>query len=240
MKHIIFCLVAMLMLCGAALAQPTPPSGSNLGGNATLSVSTSSSNVALPANLSQFQFVQVINDGTSEAFVAQGNGSVVATTSSIPLPAGSSTYFWVQPGNTNIAAITAANVTTVRVLQWNGAPLYSAGGQSAYGPSANTAPLAVGSVSFQFSVTSSDQALSGSGLSLPGKLCFTNPQQTYGSSGINTTYVNINWNGNSSVSAPIDQIAPGIVDICWYVPTNTIPHLSVNSGSGPVTIGVQQ
>jgi hypothetical protein len=104
-------------------------------------------------------------------------------------------------------------------------------------PIAGTAPLAVGVAVALFAATTSDQALTG--LTLPGKVCLTNPQQTFGSGATNSSYINVNWAGGNSVSAPTEQIAPGVIQDCWFVPNTTAPHVSVNNGSG-VSIGVQQ
>lgn len=111
-------------------------------------------------------------------------------------------------------------------------------------PAKNTAPLAVGNNSFNFTVTSSDQALpvspSSPGLVLPGKICLNNPQYVFASGSPNPTPVNINWNGANSVTTPVEQASPGQQEVCWYVLTTTPPHVSVPAGSSSVIIGVQQ
>ena len=104
-------------------------------------------------------------------------------------------------------------------------------------PGTTTAPLAAGAAVVPFTATSSDQALTG--LTLPGKVCLTNPQQAFGSASLNSGYINVNWAGGNSVSAYTDQIAPGVGEVCWFIPTNTAPHVSVNNGAN-VVIGVSQ
>lgn len=113
----VFALLIVLVMIGAA--PPAPPPGSVLMGIASLSVSASSSRVALPSTNPSAAFATLLNDGSSEAFFKIGNSSVVATTDDYPLPVGNSISLYV--GNvTYVAAITATGTTTLRVYQANG------------------------------------------------------------------------------------------------------------------------
>ena len=102
-------------------------------------------------------------------------------------------------------------------------------------------PNAIGTNGFDFTVTATDQALPVTGspaLTLPGKVCLASPQQSFGSVSLNTGYVNVNWYGASSVTSPIEQLAPGVGEVCRYV--TMAPHVSLNSGSTNISIGVGQ
>lgn len=126
MKPILFTgLLAALLVLGAdaALAQVTPPSPPGyalLGGYAPLAVTASSARVALPANTTAYGAVTVVNYGTKDAFVALGNSSVAATTSSIPIRAGKHLTLKIGAA-TNLAAICGgADTTTLDLYQGNG------------------------------------------------------------------------------------------------------------------------
>lgn len=85
----------------------------------SLAVTTSSARVALPVPGTGFIDVYVYNDGTATAFFVLGNSSVVATTTGVPVPPGMGVNAWVGAA-TNLAGITAAGSTTLRVTQANG------------------------------------------------------------------------------------------------------------------------
>lgn len=115
-----------ILISTAALGQapPNPPAVAVLGGNATLATFGTSSRVALPAPITSYPAVMFINDGANEAFVATGSVSVVATTASTPLPPGNCLVQWAG-GGAYVAGITASSTTTLRIIQWNGAPEFS-------------------------------------------------------------------------------------------------------------------
>lgn len=131
-------LSALLCVTPMALAQsapPTPLPPSVLAGTVPLSVSNSSSRVALPASIIPFNAITVFNAGTKTAYFAQGGSSVVATTSSTPLDPGQTLTIWVS--GTYVAAITGgSDTTTLRVYQANG-PLWA---QKDTSSSATSAP----------------------------------------------------------------------------------------------------
>jgi len=93
-----------------------------------LSVSTTSSRVALPAGT----VVVVYNTGAAAAYVQLGGSNVAATTSNDVVPAGGWMAF--DPGtNTYLAAITASGTTTLNVSGGSGLPSGAGGGGAAPG-----------------------------------------------------------------------------------------------------------
>lgn len=148
MKKIALCLAVFLGLSGPALAQNVkivgtlPPFGATpsflhaapiKGGNATLSVSTSTGNVAIPASTATYPALLLLNDGAVELNYELGNGSVTATTSSARLPAGGFICIAFN-GATNVAAITASGTSTLALTQLSACPLVAgAGGGGASG-----------------------------------------------------------------------------------------------------------
>lgn len=107
-----------------AQSPPTPAPVAVMGGVVSLNASNTSANRAFSASTSAYPAVLFINDGTNEAFVAIGTSSVSATTASMPLPPGNCVTQWLG-SNGYFAAITVSSTTTVRALQWNGAPGFS-------------------------------------------------------------------------------------------------------------------
>lgn len=107
----------------AQFQQPPEPLGASAILNAkTLAVSTSSANTALPTPINGVLVVTLINDGSNEAFYVLGGSGVVATSASIPIPAGACWTVNAQPGAnfTTIAAITSTGATNLRILQTTG------------------------------------------------------------------------------------------------------------------------
>lgn len=98
---------------------PTPVNSSVICANATLATTGTTGRLALTTGLPSCNTITVYNDGTVEAFVKAGDGTVVATTFDIPVPAGLGISFYAT--GTNVAAITASGTTTLRVFQGNGA-----------------------------------------------------------------------------------------------------------------------
>jgi hypothetical protein len=86
-------------------------------GNTSLSVSSSSARVAFPIAPSSAPYATIVNDGASEAFFVFGTSSSVATTSSIPLPAGAAIQVYAPGSDTYVAAITSSSTTTLRIIQ---------------------------------------------------------------------------------------------------------------------------
>lgn len=109
--------------CISGCAAPTAytPTGA-----ATLSVSTSSSRVALP---SADTTVLLTNNGTNDVSFKFGNSSVTAATTDYLLPVGRSIV--VSAGSsTYVAAITATSTSTLSITTGTGTPTISGGGNS--------------------------------------------------------------------------------------------------------------
>lgn len=123
-------LASLLLLAAPALAQGGPALYPSAG--ASLSVTSSSSRVALPNTAPLATSLWLMNDGATEAFYAFGSATVAATTSSPPIPAGSCQA--VDSGKQPyIAAITASSTTTLRLIQGTGMPGGGCGGSSGGG-----------------------------------------------------------------------------------------------------------
>jgi len=121
MKRLLAALALGLAMLVPAYAQttPTPAPYSVLGGQTTLSVSNSSSSVALPATIIPYGAVTVFNTGTADAYMALGDSTVVATTSSTLIKAGMALTVWANTA-TYIAGITASSTATFVVYQATG------------------------------------------------------------------------------------------------------------------------
>jgi hypothetical protein len=129
MIRVLITIAALWSITVSAVAQPAPPSPPStaiLGGNTSLSVTTLSNSVLLPASATQFPVTLLINDGAVEAFAVFGGVSVTATTSGIPIPPCSALPVWNLAASNYVAGITGSGSTTLRLLQFNGQPLYSA------------------------------------------------------------------------------------------------------------------
>lgn len=130
MKRFLLAAWLAILLPIAALAQTPPqqPPYSVLGGQTTLSVTSSSSRVAFPSSTIAYGAITLFNKGTTDAYYALGGSTVVATTSSgctvlVPIscliPAGTSLTVWVGSG-TYVAAITASATTSLVIYQGSG------------------------------------------------------------------------------------------------------------------------
>lgn len=131
---------------GANSALFSPTSATS---NASLSVTTTTSNVALPTG----SFIVVTNSGTTNAYFALGVGAgTTATTSAQFIAAGSSLVISVG-SNTYLAGITAAGTTTLNIaggsITLNGASTAAlqSNVQSAPGTAASTAITVQGNAS---------------------------------------------------------------------------------------------
>lgn len=144
MKH--FPTLSIGILATAIAAAPAV--AQNIGGNASLSVTTASSNVAIPST-NKTQYPSVIlapSPGTTaEIFYNFGTtSSVAATTSSPALPAGG---ICVNIGPaTYVAAITATGSGTLRITQISGCTSFSGASSASSGGSVTqgTSPWVVG------------------------------------------------------------------------------------------------
>lgn len=146
----------VLTVQGSASGTPLPVAGSfsaTIGGfqpgnsYAQLAVTTTSSRVALPTGT----VVTVYNTGTTNAFVLLGNSSVVATTGNDMIPANSWMSFTVG-ANTNLAAITASNSTSLNLSGGAGIAT-GAGGVSGSGMAGVTIGGAIGTLGIPFGGT---------------------------------------------------------------------------------------
>ncbi len=109
--------VLSLLLVSTALAQ-------SIGGNASLSVTSTSANVALPVATSQYPALMIVPSPTTtaEVFYALGGSSVTAATTSPSLPAGGICLANAGASNTYLAAVTAASTATLRITQLSQCP----------------------------------------------------------------------------------------------------------------------
>lgn len=124
-----------------AFAQPPiPPAAPVVAGSGSVAaISGSSTRTAFPKSSVAYPVITALNNGSQDAFCAFGDVTVVATTSSVLVPAGHSIPFYVaDPSNPGviayIACITANNSTTVAFYQANGA--INLGGTSTGGTTA--------------------------------------------------------------------------------------------------------
>ena len=122
-------LVAALMFGAAAFTA----SAETIGGNASLSVTVATSNVALPASTATYPAVIIAPaPGTSqEVFYAFGKTSATAATLTSPsLPSGGMCFANVG-SNAYVAAITASSTAMLRITQLTQCPQQYAGSGSA-------------------------------------------------------------------------------------------------------------
>ena len=110
-------LLAWAMTDAIAAAPPTPPPVSVLQAQTTISVTNTSSRVALATSPAPVA-VTIFNSGAVDAYFAQGGSSVVATTGSTLLKAGTHITVWVS--STYVAAITASSTTILVLYEGNG------------------------------------------------------------------------------------------------------------------------
>lgn len=103
--------------------------GFNPTGATSLSVTTSSANVALPSTAGN---AFISNVGSSTAYIKFGTGSVTAATTDFPIPAGYSVVY-SRGQNTHIAAITAASTASLLITTGQGLPYAAGGGGSGGG-----------------------------------------------------------------------------------------------------------
>lgn len=100
-------------------------------GATSLSVTSASANVALPAGTAGTT-ITVLNVGSAEAFINFGGSTVTATTSNESIPASSARCFQITT-QAYIAGITASSTSTLRVSQGNGDCTVALGGAPAGG-----------------------------------------------------------------------------------------------------------
>lgn len=140
MKKIIALLaLPLLFLAGAAMAQsnpPAPPPYAALGAQTSLSATSSSSRVALPASVNAFGAITIQNtSATVDAYVALGGSTITALSSGgaclaptftqCLIPAGQTITIWAA-GNTYVAGITASSSATLLIYQGTG-PVFAKG-----------------------------------------------------------------------------------------------------------------
>lgn len=188
-------------------------------GNGSLStIATNSATQATAANQA--------TGNTSAATTATNTGSTATNTSS-------------TASNTG-AISTATGTTGDTAYAGSGSSSIIAGFKGIYARlagilSTTNSGLTVVNAVTPFTATAADQAVTG--LTLPGKVCITNPQYTLGGGGaVNSTAVNVNYSGGNSTTSPGRQLAPGSIDDCWYVANTTAPHVSVPAGSVQIMV----
>lgn len=147
MRYVAAIVACLLLVSSPGVAQqpPPPPSGSQSSPLvATLTVTTASARVALPAPVVGYPWALLFNDGASETFVAVGDNTVSAAPTNYAIPPGGNYAVYLLQGTTSVAAITAAGGSILRISQWNGWPW--AGGSP--GGGAAPQPVATSPVSF--------------------------------------------------------------------------------------------
>jgi len=93
-----------------------------LAGQVAISVvATQSTSVALPAKLTPYNVLTVINTGTKDAFFLQGDQNVAALTTSLLIPAGAKLSFAAV--GTYVAAIAGGTDTTRLVIYQGNGPV---------------------------------------------------------------------------------------------------------------------
>jgi hypothetical protein len=150
-------LALSLCLFSSAFGQtPTPTypqPWAQIGTTVSLSAGTSSSNIALGGSTTGARDILVVvcNSGSNDGFVALGGSGVVATTSSIRVPANNAGCTPLQAnGATYIAGITAVSTTTLFVQVGQGTYVVGAGGGGS-GGGGGTPGGSVNSVQYQAS-----------------------------------------------------------------------------------------
>ena len=215
-----------------------------VGGNATLSAGTVSSNVALPANTVTYPYVLIVpaEGSSNEVFYKLGlSSSVVATTSGPALPAGG---VCINSGpNTYLAGITGSSTTTVRVTQVTLCPIYSggagAGGGGGGGTSSNFSsafPSVGTAVGFSNGTNMVPGLVDGSGyLEVNVKAGGAGGGAVYGPTAVGSATAN----PPVSVGGSVDGTSTGNVGI-WKVNSSGLGFVSAtvtNWGSGSNTLG---
>jgi hypothetical protein len=118
-------LLLSLFAATAATAQggpPQPAPTSVIAGQVQIAVSNASSRAQLPSTAASAQSITIYNKGTKDAYYAFGSSSVVATTSSIQIPAGSQLTVW-NFGSPYIAAITGGTDQTILIVYQGNGPI---------------------------------------------------------------------------------------------------------------------
>ena len=86
----------------------------------SLSVSTTSANVATGNALGSSVLIDNTDSGSLPCFIKAGVSGVTATTSDLQIASGEKAVYAITPGMTHIAAITASGTTTLRLVRGNG------------------------------------------------------------------------------------------------------------------------
>lgn len=134
MRKLLAGLLALAFMAGlpahATNAPPSPPATAVLSGQVALSVSSTSSRVALPSAAASAGAITVYNKGTTDTYVALGSSLIVATSGgtciagvqgpSCLVAAGTSITFWNVGSATHIAGITASSTSTLIIYQGTG------------------------------------------------------------------------------------------------------------------------
>jgi len=241
-RFLIFLMLCVAGLSGHAAAQSVQSFTPN-GGPVSLSVSNSSSRVALPTS---GPTALIVNTGANTAYLAFGSSSVTAATTGILLSPGCSTAFNVN-GQTYIAAITASSTTTLSVTSGSGLPTLPNSGCGAPPQDASGA-----SIVKQFAPSSSQWQYTGS--------LSSNAQTAVHAScgaGLKNYITNLDWSGvattvavtltlqDGSTGIWADNIPAGAIGRAynWSIPKQGSAATAANiqlSGSptGAVTVNV--
>jgi hypothetical protein len=141
----LFLALAIPALAQSAPPQPLPASVLCATCQTLLAVTNQTGSVALPSANLAYNALTLYNVGAHDAYFAQGDNTVAATTANVRLPAGTQMTVWVS--GTYVAAITASSTTTIYIYQSSGPLSFGAGGDGGAGGAvtmANGANVALG------------------------------------------------------------------------------------------------
>lgn len=201
----------VLVAAPIALAQ-------SVGGNASLSATTSSTRVAIPASKATYPFLLLAPAAGSsqEIFYAAGDVTVVATTAGAALPAGG--VCLAAGPSTYVAAIVATGTATMRITQVSQCPLFSGLGGGGSGGGVTSVGLALPDI---FAVTGSPVTSAGT---LTGTLA--------------TQSANVIWAGPTTGSAagPVFR-AMVVADLPTGIPNANLANAATTVNGQTCTLG---
>lgn len=245
-KKILAASAISLALVGSAHAQFAS-------GNANLSVTTSSANVALPTLTSSAQSLLIVPvSGSSEVFYNFGvDNTVTAATTGKALPNGG---ICLAPGQSNkfIAGITATGTATLRITQVSTCPAFAASGTGSSGSSTvqgnqsnassgvSTSSTNVPDVGYNYLWNGStwDQAtglLTGTAGAPGADVVTTQAPINLGSAGFPTASTPITGNSTGTTGAVVGTLAANATKntyICGF----SVSAIGGTAAVGPITI----
>lgn len=226
-------LKAIMAVLAALLLPLSPAMAQGVGGNISLTATTSSARVAFPADRSRFPAVVLAPafGAAQEIFYRLGDGTVVAATTSAALPSGG-ICLNVGP-NADVAAITSTGTAVMRITQLSSCTFFSggSGGGGGGGGGAITSPLGAGvSATAVSTVEASDSPLL---LAVEAPLPTQAPTVSVGGVGI------IDSAGTNVASVKAASTPPATTDKSVVValnpnaPNSVVPTVGTTGGSTP-------